>query len=291
MGKEEPEKTENKQDTNPLDSSRLDAQPSAASFNRPSRAIIEEAERLRKAAEARLIKKGAKPTNQLDDKDRQAIPQAAKLPFGAEIGSATLYIPLPAHIARDGIPPGAPRWRIELHDISAGVGPLGLDIVGDTVIGRGASGPSAPDLDLDMFGALERGVSRRHALLRPTVNHLYIIDLNSTNGTMHNAAPLGPGLARSLSHNDTVTLGRMTFTVKIIDGPGLRKQREGSKAEKPSVPVAEDDKTKPLTAGPLVLPPKPSKPLVPPAEDDEGPATVKFTPPKDTDPSTPPKLE
>ena len=75
-----------------------------------------------------------------------------------------------------------------------------------------------------------------------TPNGWRVRDLGSTNGTLHNGLPLGPGIARSLKHNDTVTLGRLSFTLKIIDGPGMRK----------TSPAPEDvdtgERTKPLTS-------------------------------------------
>ena len=150
---------------------------------------------------------------------------------------------------------------------------MGVDIVGDMVIGRGAGGPKSPDLDLDTYGAVEHGVSRRHALLRPTRNRLYIIDLDSTNGTMLNAAPLGGGVARSLQDNDSLTLGNFTFTLKIIDGPGLQKETgeakaglpRGSTAKKTTKPLKPDE-TKPLReAGKL---PDLSSAPAPESEDD-----------------------
>ena len=129
------------------------------------------------------------------------------------------YRKLPASLSTIQLPPETPRWRIEL----AGLGPhavsLGLDILGDTVIGRGKSGTQPIDLDMNEYGGLDMGVSRRHALLRPTTEHLYIIDLGSTNGTFCNGLSLGPGITRSLQHDDVVTLGRLSFTVKVIEDP------------------------------------------------------------------------
>src|SRR6185436_11087758 len=117
---------------------------------------------------------------------------------------------------------------------------------------------------MDLFGGLEQGVSRRHALLRPTANHLYIIDLGSTNGTLHNGLPLGPGIARSLKNSDTVTLGRLSFTIRIIDGPGLHRA--------PTAPAADEheegDTTRPLTtetggvAAPYVAPTETNRPKI-----------------------------
>lgn len=51
------------------------------------------------------------------------------------------------------------------------------------MLGRGSEASQTPDLDLDPYGALEKGISQRHALLRPTGHNLYLLDLNSANGT------------------------------------------------------------------------------------------------------------
>jgi hypothetical protein len=133
-------------------------------------------------------------------------------------GSAASFITLPAHTAPSEFPGGS-CWRIELHNLGPGVTPIGLEIVGDTVLGRGKTGAQIPDLDLDEYRAFDLGVSRRHALLRPTKNRLYLIDLGSTNGTLLNATPLGQGVARAISDNDIVTLGNLSFTVRVADRP------------------------------------------------------------------------
>jgi pSer/pThr/pTyr-binding forkhead associated (FHA) protein len=112
-----------------------------------------------------------------------------------------------------------PRWRIEFHGLGPSTIPLGFDIVGDTVLGRGSDSAALPDLDFDAYGASDRGVSRRHAVLRPSKNRLYLIDLGSTNGTLCNAVRITNGQAKALSHNDTITLGTLTFEVKTIATP------------------------------------------------------------------------
>ncbi len=158
-----------------------------------------------------------------------AIPWGMSNPFGLRRGSAQIYLELPIHLARGEHFEERPHWRIEMHGLASNAEPLGLDIIGDVVLGRGESGPNAPDLDLNFYDALDHGVSRRHALLRPSSNHLFIIDLGSTNGTMINAISLGAGVARPLMNDDTVTMGRLTFTLRIIDGPGIRQAEEAQK--------------------------------------------------------------
>src|SRR5205814_9033262 len=124
-----------------------------------------------------------------------------QLPFGTKVGAASIYSEVPAKAANQPTKPEN-RWRVELHGLSREHGPLGLDILGDVVLGRGLSGDEVPDLDMKPFGAFELGVSRRHAMLRPSRNALYLIDLNSTNGTWHNALRVGSGITRALAHND-----------------------------------------------------------------------------------------
>jgi hypothetical protein len=203
-------------------------------------ALAQEAERLQTAA---THKPPADMTEKLSAAERAGLPGALGLAFGADPGAARFYRKLPLSLGTANLPAETPRWRIELEGIGPGVEPLGLDILGDAVLGRGRVGNQPVDLDLDPYGGLEQGVSRRHALLRPTANHLYIIDLGSTNGTMHNGLPLGPGITRSLKHNDSVTLGRLSFNIKIVDGPALHKA--------PPLPSIEPDSepTRPLPPG------------------------------------------
>lgn len=178
-----------------------------------------------------------------------SIPWGASTPFGTRRGSAQIYLELPIHLARGEHFEERPRWRLEMHGLAPKAEPLGIDIIGDVVLGRGESGPNAPDLDLSVYDALEHGVSRRHALLRPSSNHLFIIDLGSTNGTMINAIPLGAGVARPLMSDDTITLGRLTFTLKIIDGPGVRQAEEAQKRAMRGM-LPRDESTKKLNQQP-----------------------------------------
>jgi hypothetical protein len=114
-----------------------------------------------------------------------------------------------------------PGWRIELLGLGPGIEPLGLDILGDAVIGRGQTGSQPVDLDLDPFGALEQGVSRRHALLRPTADQLCLVDLGSTNGTLYNGESIRPGIACALKQNDLIVLGQLSFRLRIIGTLGI----------------------------------------------------------------------
>lgn len=153
----------------------------------------------------------------LSQKERIGRSQGTARPPVIRVGSVSHYQVMPH--SRE-IERSRPRWRIELHGLGPNAGPIGLDICGDTVLGRGTEGAAGPDLDLGPFGAMELGVSRRHAMLRPTAKHLLLIDLVSNNGIRCNSAPLGVGRSYPVKHNDTISLGGLAFQVKIIGGPG-----------------------------------------------------------------------
>lgn len=226
-------------------------------------------------SETAVTNKVNRSTEKLKVGDMAGLPQALPLSFGGDPGSAKWFKRLPVSMSTSELPPETPRWRVELIGLAPTVEPMGLEIVGDTVIGRGRVGTEPADLDLDMYGALEKGVSRRHGLFRPTANHLYIIDLGSTNGTLHNGIPLGPGVARALKHNDTITLGRFSFTIKIVDGPTIRKAAEPERVA--VTPSSEDaEQTKPLKVMDLSEVKSQKAKLAPPVFDPSSPETGKL---------------
>jgi pSer/pThr/pTyr-binding forkhead associated (FHA) protein len=83
----------------------------------------------------------------------------------------------------------------------------------DFVLGRhDESGKSAPDIDLEPYGARDKGVSRRHAKLVRLGNGLsYIVDLSSTNGTLVNGKPVEPLEHARLKNGDRIELGDMVL--------------------------------------------------------------------------------
>jgi hypothetical protein len=106
-------------------------------------------------------------------------------------------------------------WTIELHSMRHNGTMLGIELIGDAIIGRA----SEADIDLDVEIGLETTVSRRHAMLRPTPSALYLIDLGSTNGSQCNGVPLVRDTPAALYHGDVISLGLLTLTVKIIARP------------------------------------------------------------------------
>lgn len=109
-------------------------------------------------------------------------------------------------------------WRIKLVCHVPNTRPASLEIYDDVFVGRAAGG-FTPDLDLNPFGGEEYGVSRQHALLRPSQHEIYLVDLGSTNGTFHNGNRLPTGSAQSLSDSDVLSFGRLHFTIKVVSEP------------------------------------------------------------------------
>jgi len=84
----------------------------------------------------------------------------------------------------------------------------------ETVLGRvDQSNPRQPDLDLSPFGALEKGVSRVHAVISRSEDTLTLIDMGSANGTHLNGQRLVPEQPRLLRDGDEIRLGKLVVHV------------------------------------------------------------------------------
>lgn len=95
----------------------------------------------------------------------------------------------------------------------------GIELNDDVLLGREQFVPGFVEL-FQVADPEQYGVSRRHALLRPTESKLYLIDLGSTNGTWINGHSIGVNMPYSLSNGDMVRLGRLEFTIHILNHPG-----------------------------------------------------------------------
>ena len=69
------------------------------------------------------------------------------------------------------------------------------------------------DVDLTPYGALDRGVSREHARVYTEGGHLYIVDMNSTNGTFLAGKRLDPNAPTLLRKGDELLLGRLPVQI------------------------------------------------------------------------------
>lgn len=84
----------------------------------------------------------------------------------------------------------------------------------EILLGRSdANANVLPDVDMAPYGASEKGVSRRHALIRRGEDTLTLIDLGSTNGTHLNGQRLIPHQPRVLRDGDEVRMGKLVFHI------------------------------------------------------------------------------
>jgi pSer/pThr/pTyr-binding forkhead associated (FHA) protein len=123
-------------------------------------------------------------------------------------------------VPSDGTEGGAasgPIWRLRLELAYDPTVCLGLDVCGEAVLGRGKAGPDF--VALTDYDAATLGVSRRHAMLRPTSTKLYVIDLGSTNGTWINGRSIGVNMPYSLTNGDLLKLGELEFVARIVNRP------------------------------------------------------------------------
>lgn len=91
--------------------------------------------------------------------------------------------------------------------------PLILEGRGEYVLGRDGSDDAAPDVNLNLYGGQDLGVSRLHAALRPDRGQLLLVDLGSTNGTRLNGVRLTAQQPVRVSNGDEVRLGRLALKV------------------------------------------------------------------------------
>ncbi len=113
--------------------------------------------------------------------------------------------------------PNPPPWRVIFQAFGPAPATIGLDVRQALVIGRvDPEVDEQPDLDLSPHQALEHGVSRQHAVLIPEQEALYLVDMESTNGTWVNGAYLKPGHRYPLAAGDQIELGLLRLVVKSV---------------------------------------------------------------------------
>lgn len=70
-----------------------------------------------------------------------------------------------------------------------------------------------PDVNLTPFGAYDAGVSRIHAELRVREDGIYVVDLDSANGTYVNGHRLEPQVPHRVGHGDILQLGQLRLQI------------------------------------------------------------------------------
>jgi hypothetical protein len=143
-------------------------------------------------------------------------------PFGFQSRDETIdYYPLPYKPEPEDELLLKQPWRLLLELYSDDQRRMmGLDLYGDVILGRGDSRPGRIILNFGPYGAKDLGVSREHAMLRPTATKLFAIDQGSTNGMTVNGAPSGRGIATVIRDQDLLALGKMILMIHIVSKPG-----------------------------------------------------------------------
>jgi hypothetical protein len=105
---------------------------------------------------------------------------------------------------------------ILLH-VRGGDEPIALQRPARIVVGRleAASAGEEPDLDLTPFGAPDKGVSRRHALIDTLEATPTLVDMGSSNGTFVNGQKLTPNQPCALHDGDEIRLGKLVARIYV----------------------------------------------------------------------------
>jgi pSer/pThr/pTyr-binding forkhead associated (FHA) protein len=84
----------------------------------------------------------------------------------------------------------------------------------DVIIGR--EDPISevfPDLDLTDLKGMEKGVSRKHAIIHRSGMDYTLEDVGSTNGTYVNRKKIQPHVPQSIKTGDELRFGKLSLTV------------------------------------------------------------------------------
>jgi hypothetical protein len=85
-----------------------------------------------------------------------------------------------------------------------------VDITRPVLLGRPSKdGSIHPQVDLTPYGGYDKGISRRHAVIRRSESGLIVEDLGSANGSSLNGESLLPYIAAPLKPNDRLKLGKL----------------------------------------------------------------------------------
>ena len=174
-------------------------------------AVQKEQQRLQQALEATSLSQ----TGQFVDSDTGPLPAGLIASLNQRTGWQTGSYAVVPPLTR-GQRLEVQAWSIELHPDEPYSDVIRLHVVGNAIIGRG---PEAA-IKLDKYDAKTHGISRKHAMLRPTAKRLFLADLGSTNGTLCNAVSVSKGVAHPLRHKDRLVLGDLdNVTLWIVGTP------------------------------------------------------------------------
>lgn len=110
-------------------------------------------------------------------------------------------------------------WTLEFEIIGYSKS-ITVELADELIIGRKDTlRPAVVQVDLDGYEGLERGVSRQHAVLREQDGQLYLVDLNTANGTVLNDVRLIPNKPYPIKEGDKLVLGALRLNMRILKTP------------------------------------------------------------------------
>ncbi len=110
-------------------------------------------------------------------------------------------------------------WVIEIF-VPRMNAPIKVKIDEQIILGRSVVGsPDQPDIDLGPYGGEEYGVSRQHVSIFPQGDQLFVVDLESQNGSKIDGERLPPHTPSPLHHGVKLDLGRMPLKVNMVVSP------------------------------------------------------------------------
>ena len=71
-----------------------------------------------------------------------------------------------------------------------------------------------PDVDLTGLGGMEKGVSRKHAIIHRSGTDFTVEDMGSTNGTYINKKRIQPHAPQAIKPGDEVKFGKLSLSIK-----------------------------------------------------------------------------
>lgn len=92
---------------------------------------------------------------------------------------------------------------------------LEIPVKDEVVIGR--EDPISevfPDLDLTGFDGMEKGVSRKHAVIHRSGADYTVEDMGSTNGTYVNRKKVQPNVPQAIKPGDELRFGKLAFSLR-----------------------------------------------------------------------------
>jgi pSer/pThr/pTyr-binding forkhead associated (FHA) protein len=115
--------------------------------------------------------------------------------------------------------PGAETFIPKRYEFRVDGRRLIVPVEPELIIGRRNADDPEDDVTIDLarFGAANFGVSRRHASVLIEAGDVFLVDLNSTNGTRLNGKPAKPGQPYRLRDGDEIEFAHLRCIIRLLD--------------------------------------------------------------------------